>query len=107
MTMSEARTVPVPPLAAWIGFIAMCLGMFMAILDIQIVATSLPAIRQALGLRPDQMSWIQTSYLIAEVIAIPLSGWVTRVLSLRGVFVAACTLFVAASVGPSAVAPNT
>ena len=56
---------PAPPLAGWVGFIAMCIGMFMAILDIQIVATSLPDIQEALAIRPDQMSWIQTSYLIA------------------------------------------
>jgi DHA2 family multidrug resistance protein len=93
---------PMPPLAAWIGFIAMCLGMFMAILDIQIVATSLPAIQHALGFRPDQISWIQTSYLIAEVIAIPLTGWLTRVLSLRGLFVAAISVFVLASVSCAA-----
>ena len=55
--------------ATWCGFAAMCLGMFMAILDIQVVATSLPAIQAALAIAPDQMSWIQTAYLIAEVIA--------------------------------------
>ena len=55
----------------------MCLGMFMAILDIQIVATSLPTIQRALAIAPDQMSWIQTAYLIAEIIAIPLTGWMT------------------------------
>src|SRR6195256_3147372 len=72
--------------ATWFGFILMCLGMFMAILDIQVVATSLPSIQQALAISPDQMSWIQTAYLIAEVIAIPLTGSFTRVLTLR------CTL---------------
>jgi MFS transporter, DHA2 family, multidrug resistance protein len=87
------------PAAGWAGFAAMCVGMFMAILDIQIVATSLPAIQSALGIRPDEMSWVQTSYLIAEIISIPLSGWLTRVLSLRGVFVAMATLFVIASAG--------
>jgi MFS transporter, DHA2 family, multidrug resistance protein len=46
--------------------------MFIAILGIQIVATSLPVVQQALAFRPDQMSWVQTSYFIAEVIAIPL-----------------------------------
>ena len=77
----------------------MCVGMFMAILDIQIVATSLPNIQEALAIRPDQMSWIQTSYLIAEVIAIPLTGWLVRALSLRGLFVIATSLFVVASTG--------
>ncbi len=88
-----------PTFGAWAGFIAMCAGMFMAILDIQIVVTSLPTIQKALGIRPDQMSWVQTSYLIAEIIAIPLTGWLTRLLSLRGLFVAAATVFAAASAG--------
>ena len=62
----------------WLGFILMCLGMFMAILDIQVVATSLPAIQEALDISRDAMSWIQTAYLIAEITAIPLTGWLTR-----------------------------
>ena len=70
----HAKPLPVPVTAAtWIGFGAMCVGMFMAILDVQIVATSLPTIQSALDVRPDQMSWVQTAYLIAEVIAIPLT----------------------------------
>ena len=76
-------------IATWFGFSLMCLGMFMAILDIQVVATSLPAIQQALKISPDAMSWIQTSYLIAEITAIPLTGWLTRVLTLRWLFVIA------------------
>jgi len=77
----------------------MCLGMFMAILDIQIVATSLPAIQSGLGIAPDQMSWIQTAYLIAEVIAIPLTGLLTRIFSMRWLFVLAVALFTCASLG--------
>jgi MFS transporter, DHA2 family, multidrug resistance protein len=85
--------------AVWAGFAVMCVGMFMAILDIQVVATSLPAIRSALGIRPDEMSWVQTAYLIAEVIAIPLTGFLTRVLSMRWLFVMAVGTFTAASIG--------
>jgi DHA2 family multidrug resistance protein len=90
---AEART------ATWLGFILMCLGMFMAILDIQVVATSLPAIQDALAISRDAMSWIQTAYLIAEIIAIPLTGWLTRVLTLRWLFVMAIGLFTLASIG--------
>ena len=82
-TMSDA--VPESrqaPIAKWIGFTAMCLGMFMAVLDIQIVVTSLPAIEAALGIGVERMSWVQTAYLIAEVIAIPLTGLLTRVFTL-------------------------
>src|SRR3979409_2106809 len=86
-------------LATWFGFVLMCLGMFMAILDIQVVATSLPTIQDALAISRDAMSWIQTAYLIAEVIAIPLTGWLTRVLTLRWLFVIAIVLFTIASIG--------
>src|ERR1700685_450489 len=85
--------------ATWFGFVLMCLGMFMAILDIQVVATSLPAIQHALEISRDAMSWIQTAYLIAEIIAIPLTGWLTRVLTLRWLFVGSISLFTLASIG--------
>jgi DHA2 family multidrug resistance protein len=84
---------------SWIGFSAMCIGMFMAILDIQVVASSLTNIQEALDITPDRMSWIQTGYLIAEVIAIPLTGWLTRALSLRWMFVLATVGFTLASLG--------
>ena len=83
----------------WIGFVIMCLGMFMAILDIQIVATSLPTIQQSLGFASDQMVWVQTAYLTAEIVAIPLTGYLTGVLGIRWLFVAAVTLFTIASAG--------
>ncbi len=83
--------------APWLGFGAMCLGMFMAILDIQVVVTSLPAIQAALDVPKDMISWVQTAYLIAEVIAIPLTGVLTRMLTMRGLFVIALALFTLAS----------
>src|ERR1700733_6693233 len=88
-----------PSAATWFGFVLMCLGMFMAILDIQVVATSMPTIQHALAISPDAISWIQTAYLIAEIIAIPLTGWLTRVLTLRWLFVGAIGLFTLASIG--------
>jgi MFS transporter, DHA2 family, multidrug resistance protein len=93
------RQTDTPTAATWAAFLLMCLGMFMAILDIQVVATSLPTIQGALGISQDAMSWVQTAYLIAEVIAIPLTGLLTRVLTLRWLFVAAVGLFTAASIG--------
>jgi MFS transporter, DHA2 family, multidrug resistance protein len=99
---AEREPAATPDLSTWAGFLLMCLGMFMAILDIQIVATSLPTIQDALGISRDAMSWIQTAYLIAEVIAIPLTGLLTRTLSLRWLFVAAVALFTLASIGCAA-----
>ena len=87
------------PIRLWSGFVVMCVGMFMAILDIQVVATSLPTIQAALRVSPDQMSWVQTAYLIAEVIAIPLTGLLTRAFTMRWLFVAAVSVFSLASLG--------
>ena len=88
--------------ATWLGFVVMCIGMFMAILDVQVVATSLPKIQSALAMAPDQMSWVQTAYLIAEVIAIPLTGFLMRMLSMRWLFVLAVAIFTMASIGCAA-----
>lgn len=95
-------TDPSVSLRTWAGFAAMCVGMFAAILDVQIVATSLPDIQAALAVSPDQMSWIQTAYLIAEVVAIPLTGLLMRILSMRWLFAGALALFTLASVGCAA-----
>jgi len=94
--------LPAPTFRLWLGFAAMCLGMFMAILDIQIVVTSLPVIEEALEIGADRMSWVQTAYLIAEVIAIPLTGLLTRIFSLRWLFMGAITAFTLASAGCAA-----
>lgn len=69
-----------------VTFMLMVLGMFMAILDIQIVSASLSEIQAGLAASSDEIPWIQTSYLIAEVIMIPLSGYLSRMLSTRWVF---------------------
>jgi Major Facilitator Superfamily len=64
----------------------------------EVVATSLPTIQKALGIAQDQMSWIQTAYLIAEIVAIPLTGFLTRTLTMRWLFVIAVSIFTLASI---------
>jgi MFS transporter, DHA2 family, multidrug resistance protein len=91
--------ISTPLLARWIGYVALCVGMFMAILDIQVVVTSLKTIEEALHIGPDLMSWVQTSYIIAEVIAIPTTALLTRVFTMRWLFVCALGVFTAASLG--------
>ncbi len=84
-----------PPLRAKdiLPFVVMCIGMFMALLDIQIVASSLQDIGGGLSAAQDQISWVQTAYLIAEICMIPLSGWLTRVFSTRWLFTASAVGF--------------
>lgn len=64
----------------------MLFGNFMAILDISIVSSSLLNIQAGLSASAEQMVWVQSAYLIAEVVAIPLSGFLSRLLSTRGMF---------------------
>jgi DHA2 family multidrug resistance protein len=80
-----------------IGFFAMIVGMFMAILDIQIVASSLGEIQAGLSASRDEISWVQTSYLIAEVVMIPISGWLSHLLSTRTLFFVSASTFTIAS----------
>jgi MFS transporter, DHA2 family, multidrug resistance protein len=74
----------------WIGFFAMVFGVFMAILDIQIVASSLEQIQAGLSATRNEITWVQTAYLVAEVVIIPLSGWLARAFSTRILFVLSC-----------------
>ena len=71
------------PLKTWIGLIGTILGAFMAVLDIQITNASLQDIQAALGATLEEGSWISTAYLVAEIVVIPLTGWLSRVFSGR------------------------
>ncbi|MDZ4362256.1 DHA2 family efflux MFS transporter permease subunit [Brevundimonas sp.] len=81
-----------------LGFTGMVIGQFMAILDIQIVASSLPQIQSGVGASADEISWIQTAYLIPEVVMIPLSGYLSRLWGTQRVFLVSCTGFLLMSV---------
>ena len=87
----------VPRLRDWIGILAMVFGLFMAIMDVQIVTSSLTQIQGGLSASPDEISWVQTAYLIADVVMVPLSGTLSRLLSTRVLFVTATLGFTAAS----------
>ncbi|GAB3090262.1 DHA2 family efflux MFS transporter permease subunit [Lysobacter terrae] len=81
-----------------LAFAVMCVGMFIALLDIQIVSASLRDIGGGLSAGADETAWVQTSYLIAEIVVIPLSGWLSRVFSTRWLFTASAIGFTLASV---------
>lgn len=91
--MSEASTAPQVGWREWVGFMSMVVGMFMAVLDIQIVSASISEIQAGLSASPDEAAWVQTSYLIAEIVMIPLSGWLSRLLSTRVLFTASALGF--------------
>jgi MFS transporter, DHA2 family, multidrug resistance protein len=79
------------------AFATMCIGFFIALLDIQIVSASLRDIGGGLSAGTDETAWVQTSYLIAEIVVIPLSGWLARVMSTRWLFCVSAAGFTATS----------
>src|SRR5260370_15450594 len=108
--MANATTAPpammaAPPAVAseripprrLIAFLIMVFGMFMSILDIQVVSASLSEIQAGLSASSSEVSWVQTAYLIAEVIAIPLSGFLSRALGTRILFAISAAGFTIAS----------
>jgi len=100
MRFAAAEVVPVHALSTRdkvLAFATMCVGMFIALLDIQIVSASLRDIGGGLSAGADDIAWIQTSYLIAEIIVIPLSGWLASVFSTRWLFAASALGFTLAS----------
>src|SRR5690349_16408909 len=105
---SPARAMPAPaPLitqserasaAVWVAILAAMIGAFMAILNIQITNASLLNIEGGIGTGVDNGSWISTSYLIGEIVVIPLTDYVSRVFSFRKIMLAHAALFAAFSV---------
>ncbi len=79
--------------AAWAAVAAGTLGAMMATLDISIVNSALPTIQGEIGATSTEGTWIATAYLVAEIIVIPLAGWLEKLLGLRNLLLAATGLF--------------
>src|SRR6202048_4843772 len=77
----------------WLAVVGATLGAFLAVLNIQIVNASLADIQGAIGAGIDDGGWISTSYLIAEIVVIPLSGWLAQVFSIRVYLLTNAVLF--------------
>lgn len=84
---------PVVSAKTWLAVVGATLGAFMAVLNIQIVNASLADIQGAIGAGIDDGGWISTSYLIAEIVVIPLSGWLAQVFSVRVYLLVNAVLF--------------
>src|SRR6516162_4712508 len=82
----------------WIAVFAAMIGAFMAILNIQITNASLLNIEGGIGTGVDNGSWISTSYLIGEIVVIPLTDYLSRVFSFRRIMIGHATLFAVFSV---------
>jgi DHA2 family multidrug resistance protein len=96
--MSANAVSAKPSAKTWVAVLGATLGAFMAVLNIQIVNASLADIQGAIGAGIDDGGWISTSYLIAEIVVIPLSGWLAQVFSVRVYLLTNAILFLALSV---------
>jgi DHA2 family multidrug resistance protein len=94
----RAEAAPMSTARMWVAVVGAALGAFMAVLNIQIVNASLADIQGAIGAGTDDGGWISTSYLIAEIVVIPLTGWLAQVFSLRRYLLVNAALFLIFSV---------
>src|ERR1700712_1983782 len=104
MTKSPAQPVAAPnpsalPLSRkYLIFGILAFGQFMALIDIQIVAASLNDVQAGLSAGPDEVSWVQTAYLMAELVMIPFSAFLAQAMSTKWLFATSAGLFTLASV---------
>ena len=83
--------------SAWLAVLAGTISALMATLDISIVNAALPTIQGEVGASGSEGTWIATAYLVAEIIAIPLTAWLERLFGLRLVLIVATIAFVSFS----------
>lgn len=100
--MGGANQTPIDPGALptptkFLIFAVMAFGQFMALIDIQIVAASLNDVQAGLSAGPDEISWVQTGYLMAELVMIPFAAFLAQALSTRWLFALSAGLFTISS----------
>lgn len=99
ITMQSGRAAPMEQASSkasareWIAVLAGMIGAFMAILNIQITNASLLDIEGGIGTGVDNGAWISTSYLIGEIIVIPLTAYFSSVFSFRRYILTNTVLF--------------
>ena len=95
--MTTLNPADLPTSRKFLIFGVMAFGQFLALIDIQIVAASLNEVQAGLSAGPDEISWVQTGYLMAELVMIPLSAFLAQALSTRWLFALSAGLFTIAS----------
>ncbi len=94
---AQVAPADLPTSRKFMIFAVMAFGQFLALIDIQIVAASLNDVQAGLSAGPDEISWIQTGYLMAELVMIPFSAFLAQALSTRWLFALSAGLFTLSS----------
>jgi MFS transporter, DHA2 family, multidrug resistance protein len=84
--------------ADWLAVIAGMIGSLMALMDVSIVNSSLPKIQGEIGATPSEATWVGTGYLVAEIIIIPLTAWLGRMVGMRRLLLGGAFIFTLFSV---------
>ncbi|HET8532374.1 MAG TPA: DHA2 family efflux MFS transporter permease subunit [Methylomirabilota bacterium] len=101
----DAKTEPLSPFRKWAITASVMMVTVMQVLDTSITNVALPHMQGSLSAGVEEMSWVITSYLAANAIAIPATGWLTAVLGRRRFFLLCTTIFTVSSF-LSGIAPN-
>src|SRR5215475_9343113 len=94
--MSE-QTPSVPYVNPWMIAVAVMFGTFMEVLDTTVVNVSLPHIAGSLSVTPDEATWALTSYLVANAIVLPITGWLASYFGRKRLLTSAVVGFTASS----------
>ncbi|MDZ4373428.1 MAG: DHA2 family efflux MFS transporter permease subunit [Phenylobacterium sp.] len=89
---------PVNWTRVYLGFSGLAVGQFMALLDIQIVAAALAEVQAGIGATADEIGWIQSVYLLTEVVAIPVSAYISKLWGIRPFYMVTTVAFIVTSV---------
>ena len=95
-----APPAPPPPLTGLkllLGSVALSAATFMNVLDTSIANVSIPAISGALGVAPNQGTWVITSFAVSSGIGLPMTGWLAQRFGAVRLFTASVLLFTIAS----------
>jgi DHA2 family multidrug resistance protein len=101
MDRSASPTVPAgatPTANKWLITVAVMFGAFMAVMDISVVNVSLPHMMGSFGTDLSSITWVATSYSIAEIILVTMSGWWSTLIGRKRLYLASFALFTVGSI---------
>ncbi|HKD70372.1 MAG TPA: DHA2 family efflux MFS transporter permease subunit [Candidatus Binataceae bacterium] len=94
---AQVQSAAVPQSHRWLIALAVMLGTSLEVLDTSIVNVALPHMQGSFSASLDEISWVVTSYLVANGIMIPMTGWISARFGRKRYFLISVSIFVAAS----------
>ena len=92
-----SENAQIPQVNPWIVAVAVMFATFMEVLDTTVVNVSLPHIAGSLSVSVDEAAWALTSYLVANAVILPMTGWLASRFGRKRILITAVFGFTAAS----------